>query len=366
MKGNKVDKIFLGIVTALTVGGIIMFVSASLGILAKNEVKFYGVLVSQLLFGLLSGAIVMWIALKIPYKFWREYSLIIFIGALLLTSLVFVPHIGFSHGGARRWINLFGVSFQPVEVLKVAFVIYFAAWLSWVKNKIRDVKWGIVPLIVFIVLIAGILLKQPDTKSVILMAVSAFAMLFVSGVSWKHIFIMIAICFVGAAILVSVTPYLRDRVNTFLHPSHDPSGSSYQLQQSLIAIGSGGVFGRGLGQSIQKFNYLPEPQGDSIFAVIGEELGFIGCTALILLFIAFAFRGFKIAYYAPDSFSKLFVVGIITLFTAQAFMNIASIIGVFPLTGVPLVFVSQGGTALMIALGAIGIVLHISQFQKKV
>lgn len=366
MKGNKVDKIFLGIVLALTIGGIIMFVSASLGILAKNEVKFYGVLVSQLLFGLLGGAIVMYIALKIPYKFWREYSLIIFIFSLLLTSLVFVPHIGFAHGGARRWINIFGVSIQPVEILKVAFIIYFAAWLSWVKTKVRDFKWGIVPLLIFITLIGGILLKQPDTKSVILMAVSAFAMLFVSGVSYKHIILMITVCFVGAAMLVSVTPYLRERINTFVHPSSDPSGSSYQIQQSLIAIGSGGIFGRGLGQSIQKFNYLPEPQGDSIFAVIGEELGFIGCVALILLFLSFAFRGYKIAYYAPDSFSKLFVVGIITLFTAQAFMNIASIVGVFPLTGVPLVFISQGGTALMIALGAIGIVLHISQFQKKV
>lgn len=366
MKGNKVDKIFLGIVLTLTIGGIIMFVSASLGILAKNEVKFYGVLVSQLLFGLLGGAIVMYIALKIPYKFWREYSLIIFIFSLLLTSLVFVPHIGFAHGGARRWINIFGVSIQPVEILKVAFIIYFAAWLSWVKTKVRDFKWGIVPLLIFITLIGGILLKQPDTKSVILMAVSAFAMLFVSGVSYKHIILMITVCFVGAAMLISVTPYLRERINTFVHPTSDPSGSSYQIQQSLIAIGSGGIFGSGLGQSIQKFNYLPEPQGDSIFAVIGEELGFIGCVALILLFLSFAFRGYKIAYYAPDSFSKLFVVGIITLFTAQAFMNIASIVGVFPLTGVPLVFISQGGTALMIALGAIGIVLHISQFQKKV
>lgn len=366
MKGNKVDKIFLGIVIALTLGGIIMLVSASLGILAKNETKFYGVLVSQLVFGLLAGCVVLYIALRIPYKFWREYSLIFFILSLILTSLVFVPHIGFSHGGARRWINVFGLSIQPVEILKVSFIIYFAAWLSWVKNKVRDFKWGIVPLVVFIALIAGLLLKQPDTKSVILMSISAFAMLFVSGVSWKHIFIMIAVALVGFSILVSTTPYLRDRVNTFLHPNHDPSGSSYQIQQSLIAIGSGGLFGRGLGQSIQKFNYLPEPQGDSIFAVIGEELGFVGCVALILLFVAFAFRGFKIAYYAPDSFSKLFVVGIITLLTAQAFMNIASTVGVFPLTGVPLVFISQGGTALMIALGAIGIVLHISQFQKKV
>jgi cell division protein FtsW len=156
-----------------------------------------------------------------------------------------------------------------------------------------------------------------------------------------------------------------ERINTFINPSQNSSGSSYQLQQSLIAIGSGGVFGRGLGQSIQKFNYLPEPQGDSIFAVLGEELGFFGAFILICIYIAFALRGYKIAYHAPDSFSKLLVIGFITIITAQSFMNIASIIGVFPLTGVPLVFISHGGTALLLSLGMMGIVLNISRVAKK-
>ena len=154
------------------------------------------------------------------------------------------------------------------------------------------------------------------------------------------------------------------RINTFLHPSANSSGSSYQLQQYLIALGSGGVFGRGLGQSIQKFNYLPEPQGDSIFAVIGEELGFLGSVILICLFVAFALRGYRIATLAPDPFSKILVTGIITMITAQSFMNIASITGVFPLTGVPLVFISQGGTALLLSIGLMGVILHISRFHK--
>ncbi len=363
---KNVDKIFLGIIIALIAVGVIMFTSASLGILAKNESKFYGVIFNQFAFGLLGGGIALYLALRIPYKFWREYSLALFIGSILLTLLVFVPHIGFAHGGARRWINIFGVSIQPVEFLKIAFIIYFAAWLSWVKGKVRDVKFSLVPLIILLGLIAVVLLKQPDTKSLILIASTALVMLFVSGTSWKYILGFLTVSIIGFIVLAMFTPYLQKRVDTFLHPSHDPSGSSYQLQQSLIAIGSGGLLGRGIGQSIQKFNYLPEPQGDSIFAVVGEEVGFIGCVVLIALFLAFTFRGYKIAYYAPDSFSKLFVIGILTLFTAQAFMNIASIIGVFPLTGVPLPFISHGGTALLITLGTMGIVLNISQYQKKI
>ncbi len=362
---KNIDKIFLGIVITLVACGAVMFVSASLGILAKSPAKFYGVILNQFMFGLVGGAVAFYFAFRIDYKFWRKYSLIIFILSILLTVSVFIPHIGFSHGGARRWINIFGVSIQPVEFLKIAFIVYFSAWLSWVKSKVQDVKFSILPLVVLVGIIATILLKQPDTKSVILISITAMIMLFVSGMPWKYIIGIFIVSVTGLLILVSFTPYLKDRVQTFLNPSHDPTGSSYQLQQSLIAVGSGGVFGRGLGQSIQKFNYLPEPQGDSIFAVIGEELGFVGSIFFILLYVAFAFRGYKIAYYAPDSFSKLLVIGLITLFTAQSFMNIASIIGVFPLTGVPLVFVSHGGTALFIAIGTMGLVLNISRFKKK-
>jgi cell division protein FtsW len=164
--------------------------------------------------------------------------------------------------------------------------------------------------------------------------------------------------------LAFTTPYLHQRVETFLHPANDPTGSSYQLQQSLIAIGSGEVRGRGFGQSIQKFNYLPEPQGDSIFAVIGEEFGFIGSALIVLLYILFAMRGLWIARRSADSFSGLLAAGLVILITLQAFMNIASIVGLFPLTGVPLVFMSQGGTSLMISLGAIGIILGISKERK--
>jgi cell division protein FtsW len=364
-QNNSVDRIFFGLIIALVAIGTIMFTSASLGILAKNETKFYGVIFSQFLLGLGGGVVMLYLTYRIPYKFWRQYSLPLFICSIILTMLVFVPHIGFAHGGARRWISILGVSFQPVEFLKIGFIIYFAAWLSWAKGRVQDIRFSVIPLFVLLGIIALVLLRQPDTKSVILMLITAIVMLFVSGMPWKYILGILGIGIVAFGVLVLFKPYLRERVMTFLHPSENGASSSYQLQQSLIAVGSGGLFGRGLGQSIQKFNYLPEPQGDSIFAVVGEELGFFGCAALICLFVAFALRGYRIGYYAPDPFSKLLVIGTVTIITAQSFMNMASIIGVFPLTGVPLVFMSQGGTALLLSLGMVGIVLNISRFQKK-
>jgi len=365
MKKNKVDKIFLGIVIALILIGVVIFTSASFGILARNPTKFYGVLISQFAQGLFGGLIILYFGYRIPHKYWREYSLPIFIISICLTLLVFVPGIGITHKGASRWLNIFGFSFQPVEVLKIGFIIYFAAWLSWAKGRVRDIKFGLLPLVVLLSIIGVVLIKQPDMKSIILITITATAMLFASGAPLKYIIGFLGVALLCFGILVFFKPYLMERVNTFINPSQNGSGSSYQLQQSLIAVGSGGIFGRGLGQSIQKFNYLPEPQGDSIFAVVGEELGFLGSVILIFLYITFALRGYRIAYYSPDPFSKMLVLGIITMITVQSFMNIASIIGVFPLTGVPLVFISQGGSSLLISIGLMGIVLNISRSQAK-
>ncbi len=362
---TKIDRIFFGIVISLIIIGVIMFISASLGILNKNESKFYGVMSSQLILGLMGGLVALYFGYRIPYKFWREFSLPIFIISIILTSLVFVPGLGFAHGGSRRWINILGVSFQPVEFLKIGFIIYFSAWLSWVKGRVKDIRFSLFPLIFLLAIITALLIRQPDTKSLILITITGLVMLFVSGTPWKHIIGMLLLCSIAFIILAFSTPYLRSRINTFINPDKNGSSSSYQIQQSLIAVGSGGIAGRGLGQSIQKFNYLPEPQGDSIFAVVGEELGFIGSVLLICLYVAFALRGYRVAHYAPDSFSKLFTIGVITIITAQSFMNIASIIGVFPLTGVPLVFMSQGGTALLLDIGLMGVILNISKFQKK-
>jgi cell division protein FtsW len=342
-----------------------MFVSASLGFLARSEKIFFNMLFTQLVLGLGLGMLGMYFAYKKNYKFWRKYSLYIFLGTIVLSAAVFIPHLGWSHGGAVRWIKLplLG-TFQPVELLKFGFIIYFAAWLSWVKARVKDFKFSILPLLLMLAIIAVILFKQPDTKSFVLIAFTGLAMIILSDVPMKYILgvgIIVALALGG---LIFYKPYLQERIKTFLDPSSDPRGASYQIQQSMIAIGSGGITGRGLGQSIQKFNYLPEPQGDSIFAVLGEELGFLGTLFVIILYSLFALRGLRIANRSPDLFSRLLVAGIVILIAAQSFMNIASIIGVFPLTGVPLVFMSQGGTSLLVYLIAVGIVLQISKYQR--
>ena len=365
MKEKKIDRFFLIIIFFIITIGVIMFTSASLGVLVKSSKTFYSVLFNQLVLGLCCGLVGMYFCSKINYKFWRKYSFVIFLLAIGLTASVFIPHFGWSHGGARRWIQLGRFSFQPVEILKFGFIIYFAAWLSWVKNKVQDFRFGILPFMIMSLVIAVVLLKQPDTKSFILIVLTGISMLFISGVSIKYILGVGAVIVLVLGTLLFFKPYLQERVKTFINPSQNSEGSSYQIQQSLIALGSGGIFGRGLGQSIQKFSYLPEPQGDSIFAVLGEELGFVGALGTIFLYLLFALRGFRIANNSPDLFSRLLVSGIVIMITVQSFMHIASIIGVFPLTGVPLPFMSLGGTSLMIYLMSIGIVFQVSKFQKK-
>lgn len=362
-KTGAIDYVFLAITTILVVAGLFAFFSASLGVLAKNQSEFYQILISQIGLGFVGGTVALVICMRIPYSFWRKHAGKILIGGILFTALVYVPHLGFAHGGARRWISVFGVSFQPVEFLKITFIIYFAAWLSWAKKKIDNPLFGILPLLCILGVIAAVLLFQPDTKSLILMTATGLGMLFLSGTPIKHLLGFGAVVVGVFLVLAFSTPYLHKRVETFLHPSSDPTGSSYQLQQGLIAIGSGQVRGRGFGQSIQKFNYLPEPQGDSIFAVIGEEFGFIGSVVIVVLYMLFAMRGLWIARRSPDLFSGLLASGLVILITLQVFMNIASITGLFPLTGVPLVFMSQGGTSLAISLGAIGIILGISKYR---
>jgi cell division protein FtsW len=369
-KKYKVDKFFFWIVMTLIIVGLIFFTSASLGVLAVNPSEFKGILFSQYVLGFLGGLFAMFIAYKIPYKFFRKYALILFIITLVLTALTLVPKLGVMYGGGRRWLSLFGFSFQPVELLKIGFIVYFASWLSFVKTKVKNPLYSILPLIISLGLIAFILVKQPDTKNIVLLSISSLTMLFVSGTPLKYILGVFGILAVSLSVLIYIPNsnfgYIKERINTFINPNQDVLGDSWQVKQSEYAIGSGKIWGKGLGQSIQKFKYLPEPQGDSIFAVIGEELGFLGSLLIICLYLIFALRGFRISTRnAPDSFSKLLVIGFITLITTQSFMNIAAISGIMPLTGVPLVFISHGGTALLLNMGMMGIILNISQYQGK-
>jgi len=282
-----------------------------------------------------------------------------------VTLLVFVPGLGQSHGGATRWLSVFGLSFQPSELLKIGFIIFLSAWLSDAKDKVKTFKYGFLPLLILFVITGAILLSQKDTDTLAIVVFSGLAVFLASGGQWKHVFISILIGVMSLTTIALTRPYVMNRITTFMNPSANALGSGYQIQQSLIAIGSGGLTGRGFGQSIQKFNFLPEPIGDSIFAVAGEEFGFLGATTIILIFVFFAFRGLKIAVNVPDSFGRLMVVGIVILVVSQAFVNIGAMVGVLPLSGITLPFFSHGGTALFMTLAEIGIILNISKSSKK-
>jgi cell division protein FtsW len=277
--------------------------------------------------------------------------------------LVFVPHIGFFYNGARRWITFGPLNLQPAEIYKIGFVLYLATWIAGVKNKVTTFKLGTLPFLILTAISAGLLLMQPDTDTFVVVTLAGAAMYITAGGRWRDFLIMGVIGVVGLGCLVLVRPYLMQRIETFVNPASDPTGSGYQIQQSLIAIGSGGMFGRGFGQSIQKFNFLPEPIGDSIYAVAGEEFGFVGTVSIILLYLIFTFFGFKIALRAPDMFGSLVVVGLIILVTTQSFFNIAAMLAIMPLSGTPLIFVSHGGTALFFALASVGVILNISRYQ---
>ena len=345
----------------LVVGGLFIFASASLGLLARDGATFTSVAFNQIVFGIIGGSIACIITSRIPYKRWRPYSFYIFIVAIALNVLVLIPGVGVSHGGATRWLDVAGVSFQPAEFLKIAFILYFAAWLSGVKSKIEDIRFGMIPTIVIIGIVGGLLLAQPDTDTFFIIALSGMAMYIVSGARWRDIAIFVLIGCIGLGAIAFTRPYVMNRITTFINPSHDPQGAGYQVQQSLIAIGSGGLLGRGFGQSVQKFNYLPEPIGDSIYAVAGEEFGLLGSAGIICLFLFFTLTGLTIAKGAKDAFGRLVVVGIVILVSSGSFMNIASMLGLIPLGGIPLSFISHGGTALFFSLAEVGLIMNISR-----
>ncbi|MFA6077646.1 MAG: FtsW/RodA/SpoVE family cell cycle protein [Candidatus Paceibacterota bacterium] len=362
MRGASFDKIFIGIVLTLLVTGMFAFWSASLGILAKSEAIFFNMISSQFLLGVCGGLVAFVFFALTPYKKWKKFALPILIFSSITAALVFVNGIGFEHGGAKRWIHVFGFSLQPSEFLKFGIIIYAAAWYSWVKNRVINWRYGLLPFLLLIGLAAALIITEPDTGTFLVLSAGVFSIYLAAGAPTKHVVIMILLGLVAFTGLVSARPYLMDRITTFMNPSSDPLGSSYQIQQSLVAIGSGGITGRGYGQSVQKFNFLPEPVGDSIFAVWSEEFGFIGSVIFVLLFLSFTLRGLRIANTANDNFGKFLATGFVVMISVESFLNIAALTGIVPLTGVPLIFVSQGGTALLFALAEVGIVANISRF----
>jgi len=359
------DRIFAIIVLILVVGGIALFASASLGLLARVNGSPWRLMVSQIALGLIPGLFFLAVFRFMPPKRLESIIAPLYVLSIILTLLVFVPHVGVSINGARRWIDLHFTTFQPGELLKISVVLMLASYLAHAKQRIRNIRSGLIPFALIVGIPCALLLMMPNTSTMLIIGVSCAAMYFLAGAPWRDFVIMIvgSIIVLGAA--VAVRPYLRSRVETFIHPKNNAQTSGYHIQQSLIAIGSGKLSGRGYGQSVQKFNYLPEAESDSVFAVYGEEFGFIGTVLLVLLFVAFAMRGLIIAGEAASLFGSLAVTGLTLLITFSAFLNIGALLGILPLTGLPLPFISHGGTALMAALTSVGIILNVAANRTK-
>ena len=356
------DRLFALIVVILVVGGLAMFASASLGLLARAGESLWHVVLGQVFFGLVPGAVALIFLRFIPSKWITRSVFPFYVFSILATLAVFIPHLGQHANGATRWIQIGPATIQPAEFLKIAVVLMLSAYLAQAKDRIKDMREGLLAFALIVGIPTAILIAQPNTSTAMIIGATCVALYFLAGAPWRDFGIILGTAVLGLALLVAIRPYLLHRVMTYIHPSDSTSSlsSGYQIEQSLIAIGSGRLVGRGYGQSVQKFNYLPEPNSDSIFAVYGEEFGFIGSILLLLVFMAFATRGFMIAAEAATTFGALTVTGLTLLITLSAFMNIGALIGILPLTGLPLPFISQGGTALLAALAAVGIILNIA------
>jgi cell division protein FtsW len=363
MRIGRADTVLVILLAALIFGGALMFSSAAVGLLARGSTHISSVVFNHFVLGIGLGLVGLVIGFSIDYKKWRIVAPYLFGLALIATLLVFIPGIGMEHGGGRRWIDLGFTTLQPSELLKIAAVIMAAAYFAMLRDETRTWKG----LAAFGGIAAGpalILAAQPDFGTLGIITISIFSIAVAAGVRMRDIGLMGlgAICILGLLTLTPKYHYVFSRIDTFINPAaQSAQGEGYQIRQSLIAIGSGGVFGRGLGQGIQKFTYLPEPMGDSIFAVVSEELGFLGGGICIILFLLLALKGYSIAAASPDLFGGLLAVGISTYLVGEAFVNIAAMLGMAPLTGVPLTFVSQGGSAILVSLASAGILLNISR-----
>lgn len=358
---RSVDRTFAALTVITSVVGVLIFFSASLVLITKGGGSFGSALFSQLIFGLGGGLVAAYVLTTIPMSEYRKYAPHVFILGLVLTALVFVPFLGVTANGATRWLNLGFTTFQPSEFLKIGYVLMLAAVLSAGRDRGADYKRGVLPYVVCSALIAVLLLLQPDTDTMLIMLASGAAMLFASGLRWRDLAIGFLVVVIGLGVLVAVRPYLMDRVQAYLNPANDQQGSSYQITQSLIAVGSGGLWGRGYGQSIQKFSYLPEASSDAVFAVFAEEFGFWGSILLVFLYLSFVLRGLWVSARAHELFGGLVALGLIVSIGGQVFANIAAMIGLIPVGGLPLPFVSHGGTALFMVLAMSGIILAVSK-----
>ena len=363
----------LFLVIILVVFGILFLstLSAPASMRSFGNTNYY--LMHQL-YLLLAGIIFAIIAYIFPLKYFKKFAPYFFFFNILLLMIIFIPLIGVKFGGARRWIDIGIVIFQPSEFLKITAILYLSSWFSnrlvgkrkksWIstaKKGYHNIRSILIPFIIFLGLISVILIFQPHISALVIISLTLVLVYFFAGTPLWHTLSIISVGAGALFLLIKLAPYRLDRWLIFLHPETDPLGKGFQMKQSLIAIGSGGLFGKGWGTSIQKFGFLPQSMSDSIFAILGEETGIVGCLILVSLFLLFFWFGIKIAKSSNDKFSQLTALGITFWITIQAFLNISANLGIAPMTGIPLPFFSYGGSHLVTELIGVGILLNISK-----
>lgn len=361
MKKNP-DYILLAAVIVMVLMGLVALLSASAVESQRDFGNIYSYFLHQLLYGIGLGILAAFVAYKINFKKWRVFALPILLAAIFLLIVVLIPAISSEAGGARRWISIAGFSMQPSEFAKLALIIYLAAWFD-LRRASTVKRWneGFIPFIIIVGVVGGLILLQPDVGTLGLIALMSMFMFFMAGANFLQLGSVAVMGGVLLFSLVSIERYRFDRLLTFINKSTDPLGIGYQINQSLVAIGSGGLLGLGLGKSVE-YRLLPEAMKDSIFAIWAQEVGFMGAAIMILLFIIFALRGLRIAKNIKSRFGKFLASGITFWIIIQAFINIGSMIGFIPLTGMPLPFISYGGSSMVTALVGVGILLNISKY----
>jgi len=354
------DYVLAATIGILVLFGLVMLASAGAVLGLQRHGDSYYFLKRQLL-GLVVGVVAAWLVYRIDYHRWAKWAVPLFIASLIGLVIVFLPGIGSLFLGARRWIQLGPILLQPSELMKFAIIAYLAVWFTQRERKLSDLNEGLFPFLITLGSVAGLIILQPDLGTTMVIVLVGVVMFFVAGGATRH---LATIAVLGAALLaivIAVAPYRAERFTVFLNPELDPQGIGYHVQQSFLAIGSGGFFGLGLGHSRQKYNYLPEPAGDSIFAVMSEELGFFMSLLFIIAWLTIIFRGIRVAQAAPDAFGRLVATGITAWLGLQAFFNMAALAGLLPLTGIPLPFMSHGSSALVMNLVAAAVLLNISR-----
>lgn len=354
--------LFTSIIILILFGAIMIYSASSIWANYKFEDSFYYVK-RQMVFIVL-GIFLMITTSKIDYNIYYENSNKILGICIILLILVLIPGIGSVRNGSRSWFGIGSLGIQPSEAAKLGMIIFTSKYLTNSSKFLKNYKYGVFPILGVLFLLFGLIMLQPDLGTGMILVISIISLLFIAGVNMKFFIGGGIIGLIGVIILIAIAPYRMDRITSFINPWNDPLGTGFQIIQSLYAIGPGGLLGRGYLKSIQKQFYLPEPQTDFIFSIIAEEFGIVGTIFVVFMFSFIIYRGIRIALRTKDSFAKYLAFGMSFQLAFQALMNLMVVIGMIPVTGVTLPFLSYGGSSLLITLASMGIILNISRYQK--